>query len=154
MPTYIYKAIDKNGYVKTNKVEEGSEAILYKKLKDNGLSPISIRQTLTLRKKTIKRKRNTNNIQEIMSIANTTEIGGKKAQTMTSFDRIRSYFAMQQKITERDLVVFTQNFYLLKKANFNNVHALSTIIESTENMAFVGILEDILAGVEARRLYV
>ena len=37
----------------------------------------------------------------------------------------------------------------MKKANFNNVHALSTIIDSTENLALVGILEDILAGVEA-----
>ena len=46
-------------------------------------------------------------------------------------------------------MIFTQNFYLLKKANFNNVHALTTIIQSTENLAFAGILEDILAGVEA-----
>ena len=47
------------------------------------------------------------------------------------------------------MVIFTQNFYLLKKANFNNIHALSTIIESTDNLSFRGILEDILAGVEA-----
>ena len=46
-------------------------------------------------------------------------------------------------------MVFTQNFYLLKKANFNNIHALNTIIQSTENVSFRGILEDILAGVEA-----
>ena len=46
-------------------------------------------------------------------------------------------------------MVFTQNFYLLKKANFNNIHALKTIIESTENLSFRGVLEDILAGVEA-----
>ena len=45
-------------------------------------------------------------------------------------------------------MIFTQNFYLLKKANFNNIHALSTIIESTENLTFRAILEDILAGVE------
>ena len=38
---------------------------------------------------------------------------------------------------------------MLKKANFNNIHALSTIIESTENISFRGVLEDILAGVEA-----
>lgn len=38
---------------------------------------------------------------------------------------------------------------MLKKANFNNIHALSTIIDSTENLTFAGILEDILAGVEA-----
>lgn len=54
-----------------------------------------------------------------------------------------------QKITSRDLIVFSQNFYLLKKADFNNIHALTTIIESTENERFKGILEDILAGVES-----
>ena len=37
----------------------------------------------------------------------------------------------------------------MKKANFNNIHALKTIIDSTENITFKGILEDILAGVEA-----
>lgn len=46
-------------------------------------------------------------------------------------------------------MIFTQNFYLLKKADFNNIHALSTIIQSTENLTFRGILEDILAGIEA-----
>lgn len=153
MPTYIYRAINKTGTLITNKVEEGSEAALYKKLKSNGLTPISIRQTLTLRKQTVKKKKNTDNMQELMRTINTTELGEGR-RSMSSMDRIRSYFAMQQKITERDIVIFTQNFYLLKKANFNNVHALSTIIDSTENMAFVGILEDILAGVEARRLYV
>ena len=46
-------------------------------------------------------------------------------------------------------MIFTQNFYLLKKANFNNIHALDTIIQSTENVSFRGVLEDILAGIEA-----
>ena len=37
----------------------------------------------------------------------------------------------------------------MKKANFNNIHALSTIIKSTENYTFRAILEDILVGVES-----
>ena len=57
--------------------------------------------------------------------------------------------ARTSKITSRDLVVFTQDFYLLKKANFNNIHALTTIIDKTENLRFKEILKDILAGVEA-----
>ena len=40
-------------------------------------------------------------------------------------------------------------FLFTKKADFNNIHALSTIIESTENLTFRGVLEDILAGLEA-----
>ena len=59
------------------------------------------------------------------------------------------YLGTEEKVTQRDISIFTQNFYLLKKANFNNVHALTTIIDSTENMTLVEILEDILAGVEA-----
>lgn len=54
-----------------------------------------------------------------------------------------------KKITDKDLRIFTQNFYLLKKANFNNIHALNTVISSTENPRLVTILEDILAGVES-----
>ena len=84
-----------------------------------------------------------------MKDAGTTQIDAISRKRMTALDTAKAYFLMQQKITERDLVIFTQNFYLLKKANFNNVHALSTIIESTENRAFAGVLEDVLAGVEA-----
>ena len=68
---------------------------------------------------------------------------------MSTKEKINMYLSKTEPITSRDLVIFTQNFYLLKKANFNNIHALRTIINSTENITFKGILEDILAGVEA-----
>src|SRR5699024_3330850 len=64
-------------------------------------------------------------------------------------ERVNLALSREEKITTRDIVIFTQNFYLLKKANFNNIHALSTIIESTENLSLRGVLQDILAGVEA-----
>ena len=50
------------------------------------------------------------------------------------------------KITTRDLVIFTQDLYLLKKANFNNIHALNTIIETTENAQLKEIIKDIYRG--------
>ncbi len=150
MPTYIYKAVNSDGRIVRNRVEEGNKISLMRKLKANGLSPISITQTIARRNQTANRKkRNVNNVQEVMKNAGTTRLDAPSRKRMTNVDLVKSYFAMQKKITERDLVIFTQNFYLLKKANFNNVHALTTIIDSTENMAFAGILEDILAGVEA-----
>lgn len=150
MPTYIYKAVNKKGMIVRNRVEEGSKIALIRKLKANGLAPISINQTIARKiQPAVKKKRNINNIQEVIKNTGTTQLDARSKSRMSNMDLVKSYFAMQQKITERDLVIFTQNFYLLKKANFNNVHALSTIIDSTENMAFAGILEDILAGVEA-----
>ena len=84
-----------------------------------------------------------------MKNVNTTQLVWNKKNTLSTKEKINLYFAKTEKITQRDIVVFTQNFYLLKKANFNNIHALNTIIESTENISFRGVLEDILAGVEA-----
>ena len=149
MPTYMYKAVTKSGLIVRNKVESASRQGLIKMLKNNNLLPISIEQISYISKRTPKKqKKNITNIEEVMKNINTTQIG-VKSKTQTTKEKINLYLAKTEKITQRDLVVFTQNFYLLKKANFNNIHALNTIIESTENITFKGVLEDILAGLEA-----
>lgn len=85
-----------------------------------------------------------------MKNVNTSNIMSNREKKRESYiQKINNALAKTEKITTRDLVIFTQNFYLLKKANFNNIHALNTIINSTENYIFKGILEDILAGVQA-----
>lgn len=149
MPVYNYRAITKTGVVVKNRVESASRQTLIKALKNGNLLPISIEQVSYRSNKTQKKqKKNVTDIQEIMKNVNTTQLGANK-KTLTTKEKVNLYFAKTEKITQRDLVVFTQNFYLLKKANFNNIHALDTIIKSTENLSFRGILEDILAGVEA-----
>ena len=137
MPTYTYRAVTSSGVVVRNRVEAASKQSLLRALKDNELMPITIEQVSYSSRKKKTKKKNIKDIEEIMQNVNTTQISTKKTTTT------------KEKITNRDLVIFTQNFYLLKKANFNNIHALKTIIESTENVTFKGILEDILAGVEA-----
>lgn len=150
MPTYTYKAVTRTGLIVRNKVESSSRQNLIKTLKNNNLVPISIEQiNYRSNKNQRKKKKNVTDIQEIMKNVNTTQLGKDKNKTLTTKEKINLYFAKSEKITPRDLVIFTQNFYLLKKANFNNIHALNTIIDSTENVSFKGILEDILAGVEA-----
>ncbi len=148
MPTYMYKAMTHKGVIVKNRVEAGSRYNLIKTLKSNNLIPIDIVQ-LAYRSNAKKQKKNVTNIQEIMKNVNTTSILKEQQRGLTTREKINLYFARSERITQRDIVVFTQNFYLLKKANFNNIHALNTIIEGTENLSFKGILEDILAGVEA-----
>ena len=110
--------------------------------------PIAIsKMPYAKKKQAIKKKKNVSYMDDFMKTINTTEI--VKDKGTSAKERIKMYLAQNRKITPRDLVVFTQNFYLLKKANFNNIHALKTIIDSTENFIFQQILEDILAGVEA-----
>lgn len=148
MSTYVYKAVTKSGLVVKNKVEVPSRQSLVNALKNNGLIPIEIEQ-LSYNSTRKKQKKNITNRQEIMQSFTTTQIGKKAQKTMTTKEKITTYLAKTEKITSRDLVIFTQNFYLLKKAEFNNIHALRTLIEGTENLSLRGIIEDILAGVEA-----
>lgn len=149
MPTYMYKAMTKTGLIVRNRVESSSRQTLIKSLKGSDLMPITIEQvSYRSMQKNKKQKKNATDLQEIMKQVNTTQLGPKN-KTLSTKEKINMYFAKSERITQRDIVVFTQNFYLLKKANFNNIHALSTVIESTDNISFRGILEDILAGVEA-----
>ena len=150
MPIFIYKAATKNGQVVTNRVEEINRFILLRRLKNNDLLPISVTQINARGSRTLKKqKRNVESSSSILKNIRSKEI---EKSMMSRKERIKKALfsnVTSSKITNKDLVIFTQDFYLLKKANFNNIHALSTIIESTENPSLKGILEDILLGVEA-----
>ena len=148
MPVYSFRAVDKNGVVIRNKAQEKSKQNLVKRLKANGLMPIDITQTsFGNYKRTVK---NTTNMDELMKIASEADAvkNTRTGRKISTTERIRMAISQKQKVTVRDLEIFTQNFYLLKKAGFNNVHALSTLVTATENVSLKGILEDVLAGVE------
>lgn len=155
MPIYRYKAITENGIVVTNTIEESSKYAAIKRLKRNNLFPINVDKSLqrTKSKRTV--RKNSKGVGDILKDVDTTNILLNRGKPKTTyFDKIYHNITKSERITSRDIIVFTQNFYLLKKANFNNIHALNTIIDSTENYSFKGVLEDILAGVEARREHV
>ena len=149
MPQYVYRAVTNRGQIVKNRIEEASKQSVIKKLKSNGLMPIQVVQVGYIGQKTQKKKkRNISGVDDIIkNSANV--IRTREKRSLSWVERLNLKLRATEKITPRDLVIFTQNFYLLKKANFNNIHALNTIIESTENLTLVGILEDILAGVES-----
>ncbi|MBO4815582.1 MAG: type II secretion system F family protein [Clostridia bacterium] len=154
MPLYIYKAATREGQVVRNRVEELNRFVLLKKLKTAGLMPIKVTQIQRSNKasKIIKKqKRNVEGSNSVLKAVREEEIAKRVTTSRTKefTAKAKKVLFSNTKITNRDIVVFTQDFYLLKKANFNNIHALSTIIEGTENESFRAILEDILLGVEA-----
>lgn len=149
MATFSFRALTEDGRIVSNKVEEGNRITLIRKLKANGLYPISVTQNMAKKTHSVKKKKNINNLNNNIEKINTTVTMNDNRRKLTIKDKVNNYLGTTDKITPRDIAIFTQNFYLLKKANFNNVHALTTIIDSTENLTFAEILEDILAGVEA-----
>ena len=149
MATFNYRALTEDGRIVRNRVEEGSRLVLMKKLKENGLYPIAITQSMAKKNRNVKKRRNASATKSVIEDVSTRVDILDNRRKLTLKDRINNYVGTTDKITDRDIAIFTQNFYLLKKANFNNVHALTTIIDSTENLTFAEILEDVLAGVEA-----
>lgn len=146
MPTFNYKAITPQGQVVKNKIVDSSKTNCVKKLKRNGLTPVSISQAVTVTTTNNKPQKNKKRDQPAFNseLATATIASRRKKKKLNTEIQL-----FKQKVTHRDIRIFAQNFYLLKKAQFNNIHALSTVIETTENKDFVPILEDILAGVEA-----
>lgn len=155
MPTFVYKAITPQKQVVKGTIEDANKVGCIKKLKRNGLEPISLTLAVSINKgpKEKKRKNIKTNTQEKIELGTAKVMSKKKKSFMEVLDT-KTLELTSEKITSRDIRIFTQNFYLLKKANFNNIHALKTVIETTENQKLKYVLEDILSGVEGRRLYV
>lgn len=151
MPVYIYRAATKDGQVVRNRVEEINRFMLLRKLKNNDLLPISVTQINTrINRNLQKRKKNVESNTSVLKSIRSKEIEkNMNSKTKVFAEKAKQKLFSNVRITHKDLVIFTQDFYLLKKANFNNIHALTTIIESTQNPSLKGILEDILLGVEA-----
>ena len=150
MPVFKYKAVTKTGQIVENRVDETNQYILMKKLKRNDLLPIEVIQISSKSTKKVKRQKwNTESNDSVLKSIRNEEIQKSLSSKPSTISKIKKVLLKNERITKKDIAIFTENFYLLKKANFNNIHALSTIINTTENETFKAILEDILVGVES-----
>jgi type II secretory pathway component PulF len=126
MPEYVYRAVTEKGQIVRNRVEDVSKNTLIKRLKSNNLLPISVSQVgYRSAKKHKSKKRNVTDIDDIMKMANSADVmQGRRARDQKLSEKVSLALSLEERITERDVRIFTQNFFLLKKANFNNIHAL------------------------------
>lgn len=147
MPVFICKTLTPQGQVVTSKVEEFSRLACIRKLRRNGLTPISVTQTLSFSADGKKKKEARKNIKPTATYTSRKMRNKSKKAQAGIWDKLNSDIG--GKVTSKDIRIFAQNFYLLKKASFNNIHALTTVIGTTENPRLQTILEDVLAGVEA-----
>ena len=150
MPTYVYKAMTKQGQIVRNRITDANKVACIQRLQRNDLVPISLVKALRVEKPEKRKPRNFRRIDPELRRLGTERIRGESQNAKTElYDSFITRLNGGGKVTSRDVRVFTQNFYLLKKARFNNVHALSTVMESTENPRLRLIIEDILYGVES-----
>ena len=123
-----------------------------KRLKASGLTPISVRKAQGLFANSGKSdKRN-----QVTAIA-VTKLREKQEREKNKKKGLKKdveipflkNLGIGGSVKTEEIMAFTQNFHLLKRAGFNNVRALTTILENTENPALQDIIADILNGIEA-----
>ena len=123
-----------------------------KRLKASGLTPISVKKAQGLFANSGKSdKRN-----QVTAIA-VTKLREKKEREKNKKKGLKKdveipflkNLGLTGTVKTEEVMAFTQNFHLLKRAGFNNVRALTTILENTENPALQDIIADILNGIEA-----
>lgn len=167
MPVYEYKAVTKTGQVIADKMNvDGSEQDVRNKLIETGLKPISIKKKVfdiqdTIEKVKPKQKnkkaaialndeeiKNENAMQRQKPKKPKKEI--KSAKDLMSMDiNLNVDLSFLSRASYEDVVSFTQMFLLLKKANFTNMRAMTTLYNNAENPAMKRIIEDIINGLEA-----
>ena len=141
MTTFICKVMTPQGQIVKIKIKEKDKITVLKKLKKNGMTPITIEPS----------KLQFHNINKNRKI--TATIHSKKKKKLTIRNDILNEDVIN-KVHLREIKEFTIDFYTLKKSNFTDEHALITIINKTENPFFKRIIESILKGVkEGKYIY-
>jgi len=145
VPDYKYRAILRDGKIIRGKILAANKHQVMAKLKDAKIQPIVIKKiniTKIDNGRFIKRKEKVKyNSQNLRSKVTFKKLlfSDLKGSNFHPFTRIKS----------RDIIAFVNNLYILKKANFNNIQALKSLYEGTENPAFKDVVEDLLVGVES-----
>lgn len=156
MAKFKYRAVLSTGRVVNGTIDDESREKVIERLKVNGLQPVNVEETRVLSALTPKRaKKNTN------SNASASVVGKYAKEKLIEQQRKKEKTGLNKEIeinidlsflsraTKKDVFAFTQSLYLLKRANFTNIRALTTLLENTDNPAMRSIIEDILNGVES-----
>ncbi len=144
MPYFKYYANDKYGIPFKGEMMAENTAEVINRLKKNNILPITIKKVQTSTKKMVKRSAN-NRLAERKNMlyrVDKSSLGNKKRKKIVENVSLKP-------IKVLDVMTFTQNLYLLKKADFNNIHALEALLEGEENNNFKIIIQDILDGVQS-----
>lgn len=166
MPVYEYKAITKMGKVINDKMNiDGSEQVVKQRLIESGMKPITIKKKFFDLQDTIEKLRPKQKNKKAAIGLNDNEIRDETREKIQREQRKRKFEVKKSKnvlkteinidlsfldvVTYDDVISFTQMFLLLKKANFTNMRAMTTMYTNTENAAMKRILEDIINGLEA-----
>lgn len=151
MPSYKYRVLLDTGKIARGKILALNKSQAIVSLKKENVQPISIKR---MKEPTKKYKR-----PDFSKVRKSNSLPKKKKnkidlKKLTLNDLKNTDIHPFTRVTAKDIISFVNNFYILKKANFNNIQALESLIDATENPVFKDVIEDILIEVQSgQRMY-
>lgn len=155
MPSYKYRVIYENGKIGRGRILAKNKAHAIESLKNDNVQPILVKK-----QKDAKKKFKRLDYKKLRREQLFKEKEKRKSKPKVNFKDLKFNELAKieihpfSRVSNKDIISFVNNLYILKKSKFNNVQALETLYEGIENPRFKEIIEDILIGVQSgERLY-
>ena len=146
MPEYRYRAMLRDGRIIRNVITAKNKREAVHKLKESRILPISVKHRKTAKlPKT--QKLNEAQIKALHLGYNKRELQRKNVQKQGFKALLTSDVKLG--VTNKDILVFTNSLYILKKAGFNNINALESIYDSTKSAKLQDIIDEMIIGVQS-----
>ncbi|MBQ9314756.1 MAG: type II secretion system F family protein [Clostridia bacterium] len=126
-----------------------SQANVMKRLKDNGLTPINVKLSRNILSQSARPEKKNQVTSATVSRLNEQMEQARAKKKVLKQDVQIPFLKFGSGVKYEEILAFTQNFHLLKKAGFTNVRALTTLLENTQNPYLREIIADILNGIES-----
>ncbi len=150
MPDFKYRAVLKNGKMIRGILTAKSKSDVIQMIKNTKMRPISIVA------KKIKRPAVQREKIDLKKLSKVADKDVKKFNTKSNIppkSKVASLLTADVSfgggVKPKDVLVFTNALYILKKAKFNNITALESVYNSTESKKLKEIIEEIIIGVES-----
>ncbi len=156
MPEFKYRAVLRNGKIMRGIISAKNKSDVIQMLKNTKMTPISI-IAKRIRRPAVQKKKidfeklgkvADKNVQKskrtLFPNLKTATDGKSKLAAILTAD-----VSLSKKVKPKDVLIFTNSLYILKKAKFNNITALESVYNSTENKKLRDIVEEIMIGVES-----
>lgn len=159
MPKYKYRGISEEGRPARGMILALNKTHAIESIKNEDIQPVAIKRIRENKKKY--KKFDYNRMKKRTEVTDRAFIRKQKKRKQLDFKNmsLKELSTMEfhpfSKVSTKDVIAFVNNFYILKKARFNNIQALQSVYEGTENPMFKDVIEDVLIGVQAgQKLYV
>lgn len=155
MPDFKYRAVLRNGRIVRGIITAKTKSEIMTKLKETKMTPISIVakkiKRPAVKKKSVDLKKISKAAERNVRKANKVKFDAKsmKIDKSTLASLLTSDVNLSFGVKPKDVLVFTNSLYILKKAKFNNITALESVYESTQNRKLKDIVEEIIIAVES-----